>query len=107
MVSPTFPNIIEMKLKLYKLMNILISPKIMPRRSKLYVFALETSENTLFHFDCFDFFIGKTFPCQSLVLRMEYLSYGGGDISILPFAVGWMRPGGNCDERRLSPWTFD
>ena len=52
------------------------------------------------------FLLAKLFHV-SLVLRMEYLSCGGGDISILPFAVGWMRPGGNCDERRLSLWTFD
>ena len=46
MESPAFPHIVEIKLmnlKLYKLMNIFMSPKIMQKRSKLYVFAVETS----------------------------------------------------------------
>ena len=48
MESPAFPNIIEMILKLYKLMNISMSPKIMPKRSKLYVFALQNIRKTPF-----------------------------------------------------------
>ena len=43
MESSAFPNKIKMKLKMYKLLNIFMSPKIMQKRSKLYVFSLETS----------------------------------------------------------------
>ena len=53
MESPAFPHIIEIKLmilKMYKLMNIFMSPKIMQKRSKLYVFALETSRKHPFPF---------------------------------------------------------
>ena len=39
-----------MKSKIYKLMNIFMSPKIMQKRSKLYVFALETSRKHTFLF---------------------------------------------------------
>ena len=53
MESPAFSHIIEiklMKLKMYKLMNIFMSPKIMQKRSKLYVFALEKSGKRPFPF---------------------------------------------------------
>ena len=53
MESPAFPHIIEIKLmnlKMYKLINIFMSPKIMQKGSKLYVFALETSRKHLFPF---------------------------------------------------------
>ena len=53
MESSAFPNIITMKLmkmNMYKLMNISMSPKIMQKRSKLYVFALETSGKRPFPF---------------------------------------------------------
>ena len=43
MESSAFPNKIKMKLKMYKLLNIFMPPKIMQKRSKLYVFSLETS----------------------------------------------------------------
>ena len=42
MESSAFPNRIKMKVKMYKLLNIFISPKITQKRSKLYVFSLET-----------------------------------------------------------------
>ena len=51
--SPAFPNIIEMKLKLYKLMNISMSPKIMQKHIMLYVFLLDHQENTHFCFDVY------------------------------------------------------
>ena len=53
MESPAFPHIIELKLmnlKMYILINIFLSPKIMLKSSKLYVFALETSRKHLFPF---------------------------------------------------------
>ena len=50
MESLAFPNIIEMKLKLYKLMNIFMSPKIMQMHIKLYVSPLETSGKHPFPF---------------------------------------------------------
>ena len=53
MESPAFPHIIEIKLrklKMYNLMNIFMSPKIMHKRSKIYVFALETSGKHPFSF---------------------------------------------------------
>ena len=43
-----------MKLEIYKLMNISMSPKIMQKGSKLNVFCWKHSnENNLFHFDCY------------------------------------------------------
>ena len=46
--APPFPHIID--IKLMKLVNIFMSPKIMQKRIKLYVFALETSGKRSFPF---------------------------------------------------------
>ena len=54
MESSAFPTIIRaklMELKMYDLMNIFLSPKIMQMHIKLHIFSLEPS-GTLFHFDC-------------------------------------------------------
>ena len=53
MESSAFPNIIMvklMKLKMYTLMNISMSPKIMQMHIKLYIFSLETSGKYPFPF---------------------------------------------------------
>ena len=53
MESSAFPSKIKMmKLKMYKLMNIIMSPKIMQKPSKLDVFPLETSGKHPLSFSC-------------------------------------------------------
>ena len=79
MESSALPDKIKIKLtelKIYKNMNIFYVSwnKIMQKHSKLHVFSLETSGNTLFHFDSYSVVqvIGNQFQRECYEVLLKY-----------------------------------